>query len=93
MCASPLAGLAHLWMSGPIGPMVGSERVRGHSHPALDPSHGTASPAVPALIGSGSPSCSLAQFRNFLELGQEARMELCQISNNPGIFEQAGDIG
>jgi len=32
---------------------MGSERVRRHPHPALDPPHGAASPAVPALLGPG----------------------------------------
>ena len=36
--------------------MAGSMRVRRPSRPAIDPSQRTASPAVPALIGSGSPS-------------------------------------
>ena len=36
--------------------LMGSVRGRRHSHPALDPPLGAASPAVPALSGSGSPS-------------------------------------
>lgn len=36
--------------------LVASEWVRRHPPPRLDPPHRAASPAVPALIGSGSPS-------------------------------------
>jgi hypothetical protein len=32
------------------------KRDRRHSYPALDPPHSAASPAVPALNGSGSPT-------------------------------------
>ena len=37
---------------------------------AIDPPRGAASPAVPALIGSGSPSCCLLNVRDFLEFAQ-----------------------
>jgi hypothetical protein len=35
--------------------LVGTDRVRRHSHPAIDPPLPTASPTLPALIGSRSP--------------------------------------
>jgi hypothetical protein len=36
--------------------LMGTDRVRRHSHPAIDPPLPTASPTLPALIGSRSPS-------------------------------------
>ena len=36
--------------------LMGTDRVRRHPHLAIDPPLPTASPALPALIGSRSPS-------------------------------------
>jgi hypothetical protein len=49
---------------------------------ALDPPHSAASPAVPALIGSGSPLCRLLQLSNPLEFGEQLRMVLGQVPHN-----------
>ena len=59
---------------------------------ALDPPHSAASPAVPALIGSGSPSGRLLQFGDLLKFGQNIGVVLCKVTHNPDIFEQTGNV-
>src|SRR6056297_1381486 len=70
---------------------------------ALDPAHSPASPAVPALIGSGSPSslpCRLfrvgrhdgVHLGNRLKLGQEFGSRLHEVANDPGVPEQPADV-
>ncbi len=54
---------------------------------ALDPPHSAASPAVPALIGSGSPSSRLLQFSDLLEFGQDIGVVLCKVPHDPGVFD------
>ena len=71
---------------------AGCMRVRRHSRPAIDPSQRTASPAVPALIGSGSPLCRLLQIGDLLKLCQNAGMMLRQVAHDARIAEQAADV-
>jgi len=59
---------------------------------AIDPPHSAASPAVPALIGSGSPSCRLLDVGNFLEFAQEIGMMLREVANDPDVAEQSGYV-
>ena len=70
---------------------------------ALDPAHSPASPAVPALIGSGSPSLADGPLLGLgglcrrdlgdgLELAEESWMVLRQIAHDPGVPEQLADI-
>ena len=68
---------------------------------ALDPPHRAASPAVPALIGSGSPLLSfrsspvwtnVADFGYRLELRQVFLSMLRQPSHHAGICQQLGNI-
>ena len=67
-------------------------RVRRHSRPAIDPSQRTASPAVPALIGSGSPSRRLLQIGNLLELRQYVGMMLRQMAHHTRVVQQSANI-
>ena len=66
---------------------------------ALDLAHSPASPTVPALIGSGSPSVVTTlsgclgrqrgcQLGDRLELGQEFGTMLHEVANHPGVPEQ-----
>jgi hypothetical protein len=57
---------------------MGSERVRRRPHPALDPPHSAASPAVPALIGSGSPPHAF----DCLESGNPDRAQAVVVSSS-----------
>jgi len=59
---------------------------------ALDPPHSTASPAVPALIGSGSPSGCLLHFSNFLKFLEQTGVKLREVPNDPDVVEQRGDV-
>jgi hypothetical protein len=54
---------------------------------ALDPPHSAASPAVPALIGSGSPSCRLAHLGDLLEFLQQIGVEPCHMTHYPSIIK------
>ncbi len=93
-----------------VGPRF---RVNGHGvaaipTAALDPPHSAASPAVPALIGSGSPSaaasndvrgralrhlrCGLLHLGDPLELGQDFRLVLGEVAHDAGVAEQFGEI-
>lgn len=72
--------------------LVGSSGSAAIPTPALDPPHGAASPAVPALIGSGSPSCRLLQICDFLKFGKQVGMKLRQMPHHAGIVQQAGDV-
>ena len=66
--------------------MVGSERVRRRPHPALDPPHSAASPAV---YGSRS-GCGRLEFRDLLKLDQDLVLILRQVAHGPGVGEQLG---
>lgn len=55
---------------------------------ALDPPHCAASPAVPALIGSGSPLRCLLQFAEFLEFSEDLWMALGQVADHTCILEE-----
>src|SRR3546814_11912396 len=74
--------------------LVGSERGRRHPTAALDPPRSAASPAVPALLGSESPSALFGRdlrpadaldLGNRLELGQVFLSPLSQPTEDPGI--------
>src|SRR5260370_40002867 len=89
------------------GEVVGSERVRRRPHPALDPPHSAASPAVPALIGPGAPLLALnwlasdnpdrsrrsrLELRNLLKLAQDLLLMLRQVARDPRVGEQLGQV-
>ena len=68
---------------------------------AIDPPHRAASPAVPALIGSGSPSISFGgrfsganvfNLSNRLKLTQVFLAVLSKPTNNSGVSKEFGDI-
>jgi hypothetical protein len=59
---------------------------------ALDPPHSAASPAVPALIGSGSPSRCFLQLAELLKFSENFGMTLSQVADHTGIAEKAGDV-
>src|SRR3546814_12722170 len=81
--------------------LVGSERGRRHPTAALDPPRSAASPAVPALLGSESPSALFGRdlrtadaldLGNRLELGQVFLSPLSQPTDAPGIREELRDV-
>lgn len=55
---------------------------------AIDPPHRAASPAVPALIGSGSPSSCFLNVCDLLEFTEEIGVVLSEMTDNPRIAEQ-----
>ena len=74
---------------------------------ALDPPQRAASPAVPALIGSGSPSAAMPtrtvvrplgssrscfDLSKPLEFGQYVAMMLCEIADHSCITEQFAEV-
>lgn len=73
----------------PIGRRRGLRRVRRRSHSALDPPRSAASPAVPALIGSGSPLCCYLQLAQLLKFGQDLWMAAGEVANNACVAEQS----
>ena len=54
---------------------------------AIDPPHRAASPAVPALIGSGSPSRCFLHVRDFLKLAEQIGVMLCKVTDNARVTE------
>jgi hypothetical protein len=55
---------------------------------AIDPPQRAASPAVPAPIGSGSPSCCFRNVGNLLELAEQVGMILCKVAHDADIAEE-----
>src|SRR5882672_9154407 len=70
-----------------VADMVGVERVAAIPTTALDPPHSAASPAVPALIGSGSPSTVECSGRVSTR-GPRGRAFAC---SHPALERDAGD--
>ena len=58
----------------------------------IDPPHRAASPAVPALIGSGSPSRCLLNVGNLLKLAEQVGMMLGKVADHTCIPEQPRDV-
>ena len=54
---------------------------------ALDPPHRAASPAVPALTGSGSPSCRLLQVSDLLKFVRQIGVVLGKVTHHQGIAQ------
>lgn len=67
---------------------VGQSGIAAVPTSALDPPHCAASPAVPALIGSGSPSRRFLKFDDLLKFAEEAGMMLRQMTDDAGISQQ-----
>lgn len=86
-CASQAARLAHQISRATVALGWAPGGFAAIPTTALDPPHSAASPAVPALIGSGSPSRCLLNFGNLLEFLQQIGMKLCQVAHNPGIIQ------
>ena len=90
VCASPPQRLAHIIRSFRFGwAPCGFAAI---PTAAIDPPHSAASPAVPALIGSGSPSCRLLKFGDLLEFTKQVGMMLGEMTDHPGIAQESGDV-
>ena len=53
---------------------------------ALDPAHSPASPAVPALIGSGSPSLAYGPLLGLSSLGRRDLSDGLELAEELGMF-------
>lgn len=86
-CASQAARLAHQISRANVTLGWAPRGFAAIPTTALDPPHRAASPAVPALIGSGSPSRCLLNLCDFLEFLQQIGMKLRQVAYNPGVIQ------
>src|SRR5690349_2732761 len=81
--------------------LAGADRVRRLSRPALDPPHSAASPAVPALDGSGSPADGLHRpdsggrglsFYDLDELSSDLRVTPLEILRYSRVAQHAREV-
>ena len=82
---------AHLY-EDLLGLRVGFDGFAAIPTTAIDPPHRAASPAVPALIGSGSPSSCLLKVCDLLEFTEEIGVVLREMTDYARIAEQACDV-